>query len=401
VTIIQPAADRRVVCHFLERLDYGGAEALVHTLATSMSDSHYRPIVCCLQRGRVAVRLEQSGVTVHCLNLRRRSVFDPLFVFFLLKLTLALRKLIREEAVAIIQAHLPDPTIWASLVGAITGTPVVGTYHGLGIIPPGRGRLDPRNRLRRTLYRMAGRLTARTIAVSVPVRQKLCDELGFDPAKTVLIVNGVDTAAVARATPSARARTDLGLDDRAIICCVGRLIAGKGQRFLIDAMPRILERASTAALLLVGNGPERQAYEERVRQLNLSTRVRFAGERDDVANLLAMADVFVLPSFSEGIPLALIEAMAAGKPVVATAVPGNLDVVVDDRYGVLVPAGDEHALAEAIGRLLADPKRAAVIGANGQARVRTHFDVQRSVLATIQLYDEVLSTRPFPETSGS
>lgn len=383
-----------VVCHVIEGLDFGGGEILVHSLAVGLQNSGYRPIVCCLQPGPLAQQLDRDGIALHCLNLRRRSLLEgPLFVAFVLKLLWHLVRLIRRERVAIVHAHLQDCIIWGAFAGALTRTPVVGTYHGLGVMPKGRSRWDPRNAIRRGLYRLAGRLTDRTIAVSNPVRRLLCDEMAFDDRKTVLLQNGVDTDRFARAKDCGGARSELGLENRTIVICVGRLIAAKGQRFLVDAMVDIVRRHPAAALLLVGDGPERASLEARARDLKLSHCVRVAARRDDVPELLAMSAVFVLPSFSEGIPLALVEAMAAGKPVVATAVPGNVDVVVDARFGVLVPPRDAQALADAVSGLLDDPVRAAAVGARGRERVREHFDSRRSLAATVALYDEVLAER--------
>jgi glycosyltransferase involved in cell wall biosynthesis len=382
------------VCHLIERLDYGGGETLVHTLATGMRESPYLPIVCCLQSGPLASRLERDGIRVHCLNLRRRSVLaGPFFVLSVLRILWRLTKLVKTEQVAIIHAHLSDCIILGVLAGALTRTPVVGTYHGLGIFPQGRRRADPRNALRRAFYRLAGRLADRTIAVSPPVRELLCHEMGLDERKTVLVLNGVDTGLLARAAASSGTRTELGLDNRTIVVCVGRLVPWKGQRFLIDAMADVVKRYATAALLLVGSGPELASLEEQIRALGLSNHVRFAADRSDVPELLAMSTIFVLPSFYEGIPLALVEAMAAGKPVVATAVPGNADVVLDDRFGLLVPARDAKALAGALCTLLDDPDRAATMAARGQERVQMLFDVKRSLAATTALYDEVLAER--------
>ncbi|HEX7796193.1 MAG TPA: glycosyltransferase [Vicinamibacterales bacterium] len=389
-----PSPPQRVVCHVIERLEYGGAEALVHALAAGMRRSRYRSIVCCLQKGQLAARLERDGIPVHCLNLRRRNLPEgPLFLGFVLQLIAGLRRVVKSEGVTILHAHLPDSIIWAACVGAMTGTPVIATYHGLGIIPQDRSRFDPRNRVRTTLYRLAGKWTDRTIAVSEPVRTMLCEQVGLEERKTVLILNGVDTAAVAHACADVGARPQLHLDGRPVIACVGRLVNAKGQRFLIEAMREVIVQFPNAVLLLVGEGPDQPAFEARVQELGLSTHVRFVGRRDDVPGLLAQSSVFVLPSFAEGIPLALIEAMAAGKPVVATAVPGNVDVVCNDRLGVLVPPRDAHALAAAVCAVLADPARSAAMAAAGQAHVRAHFDIGRSIAATLALYDETLIER--------
>ncbi len=383
-----------MVCQFIESLEYGGAEALVYRLAAGMRDSSYRPVVCCLRRGPLADRLEADGIRVHCLDLRRRSVLDgPAFLVFAVRLLRGLRAVLQSERADIVHAHLPDSIIWAAIAGRLTDTPVLGTYHGLGILPTGRGRFDPRNRVRRVLYRLLSRLTDRTIAVSAPVRDVLCREVGMDPRKTVLMLNGVDTEACATPADGDRVRQELDLAGRRVVTCVGRLIPGKGQRFLVDAIVVAARRFPDATLVLVGDGPERSALEAHARALGVADRVRVLGERSDIPAILAASDVFVLPSFSEGIPLSLVEAMAAAKPVVATAVPGNLDVVVDGRYGLLVPPGNAEALADALCDLLADPCAARALGVRGQGRARAAFDIKRSLTGTIALYDEVLAER--------
>jgi glycosyltransferase involved in cell wall biosynthesis len=391
------AALQPVVCHLIESLEHGGAEALVCRLAAGLRKTKYRPIVCCLRGGPLAAQLEKDRIPVHCLGLRRRSIAEgPAFVLFVARVLTRLARLVRTERVAIIHAHLPDNIIWAASVGVLTGTPIVGTYHGLGILPDGRSRLDPRNALRRWSYRALARLSDRTIAVSAPVRDMLCTEVGLDERQTVLILNGVDTELYAGAEDTCPLRAELGLGSMRVIACVGRLIAAKGQRYLVDALPAVVAQHPDAALVLIGDGPERAGIEDRIRALGLGRHVRLVGERNDVPRLLALCEVFVLPSFAEGIPLSLIEAMAAGKPVVATAVPGNLDVVLDERYGVLVPPRDAGAIANAICALLADPARAREIGSNARARARAHFDIGRSLAATVSLYDEVVARRKPP-----
>jgi glycosyltransferase involved in cell wall biosynthesis len=380
-----------VVCHLVERLEYGGAETLVRRFANRLREAGYVPIVCCLHGGAVARELERDGITVRYLNVRRRSVLGgPAFAIFVARLLTRLVKVLRNDHVAILHAHLQDPTMWAVAASAFTRVPVVATYHGLGIMPKGRLRIDPRNAARRALYRFAGRRAACTIAVSQPVLTLLHD-MGVDRHKTILIQNGVETDAFADAVPGAGLRQELDVADRTVILCVGRLVAEKGQRFLVEAMPHIVARHPDAVLVLVGAGPDRGALHDYAQQLNIDRDVRIVAPRDDVPGLLALSSVFVLPSFSEGIPLALIEAMAAGKPVVATTVPGNLDVVVDGRYGVLVPARDARALAEAVCTLLDDPHDAGCIALRGQQHVRAHFDIGRCIGELVTLYDRLLA----------
>ncbi len=143
--------------------------------------------------------------------------------------------------------------------------------------------------------------------------------------------------------------------------------------------------------MLVGDGPERGALESQVATLGLRDRVQFLGYRPDIPGLLAGCDLFVLPSLYEGLPLSILEAMAAGKPVVATAIGGTDEVIVPDCTGLLVPPGDAPALATAIRTLLADPPLARRLARAGQARVATMFSAAQMVRQVTQVYDELLA----------
>lgn len=339
--------------------------------------------------------LERDGIRVVCLDLPRPSILrGPSFVVYLIRVLRALFAVVRRHRVAIIHAHLPDCIIMGALVGALTRTGVVATYHGLGIFPPGRRPFDPRSHLRRFMYCLSEKLTDRTIAVSQPVRDLLCRQLGFAQETTVLILNGVDTETLAQPREPPQLRSELGLaaSDR-VITCVGRLVTDKGQRFLVEAMSEVVRHYPSAILVLLGDGPSGEELKTLTRELQLESYVRFAGERTDVPAILAMTEIFVLPSLAEGIPLAVIEAMAAGKPVVATAVPGNVDVIEDDRFGRLVPSKDAGALARAICALLAEPIQAEEMARRAQARVRERFNIKRTLAATEHLYDQVMTER--------
>ena len=382
------------VCHVVEGLGYGGAETLVHQLALRMRDTAFAPLVCCLQDGPVGDAMRRDGISVENLDLPRRTIAEgPAFGIFVARVVARLRRVIERHDVRLLHAHLHDPIIWATAAGLLHGTPVVGTYHGLGILPAGRGALDPRNALRRALYRLAARRAARIIAVSSPVRELLCTTLGFSPATTVLLTNGIDTAAFASADGGARVREELGLHGHRVVTCVGRLVPNKGQALLVDALGELQTTHPDVVLLLVGDGPDRDALAARAASHGVAARVVFTSRRQDVADVLAASNLFVLPSFAEGIPLALLEAMAAGLPVVATAVPGTMDVVSDPSLGLLVPSHDASALARGIARVFDRPDEAAAMALAGQAHVRRRFDLGSMVDATAALYEAVLAER--------
>jgi glycosyltransferase involved in cell wall biosynthesis len=381
------------VCHVVEGLGYGGAETLVHQLALRMRDTPFAPLVCCLRDGPVGDAMRRDGIAVESLDLPRRTIAQgPAFGIFVARVVARLRRVIERHDVRLLHAHLHDPIIWATAAGLLHGTPVVGTYHGLGILPAGRGALDPRNALRRALYRLAAKRAARIIAVSSPVRDLLCTTLGFSPATTVLLTNGIDTAAFGSGD-GARVRAELGLNGRRVVTCVGRLVPNKGQALLVDALGELQTTHPDVVLLLVGDGPDRDALAARAASHGAAARVVFTSRRQDVADVLAASNLFVLPSFAEGIPLALLEAMAAGLPVVATAVPGTMDVVSDPSLGLLVPSHDAGALARGIARVFDRPDEAAAMALAGQAHVRRRFDLGSMVDATAALYEAVLAER--------
>lgn len=171
---------------------------------------------------------------------------------------------------------------------------------------------------------------------------------------------------------------------------VGRLAAAKGVPVLIEAMPRILAAHPDAHLTLIGDGPDRAGLEDRVRRLGLSDAVRFTGyqSQDEVAAALARSAVFVLPSFAEGVPVVLMEAMAARRPVVATRIAGIPELVEDGVSGRVVPPGDSATLATAICDILADPDQGAAMGRAGRRKVEAEFDVAQEAARLAALFRE-------------
>lgn len=209
------------------------------------------------------------------------------------------------------------------------------------------------------------------------------------PAKVVTIWNGVDGGEF-RPRAAASARAALGVPEGGFhVGCVARLAPVKDHRTLLDAFARFRAGRPDAHLTLVGDGPERAALEARAARLELDGAVTFAGERPEVAPLLAAFDVFALSSLSEGISLTLLEAASAGLPIVATRVGGNEEVVLDAETGVLVPAADPAAFAAALAAVAARSDR-ATMGALGRARVERRFSVERMAQAYAKVYAEVL-----------
>ena len=224
--------------------------------------------------------------------------------------------------------------------------------------------------------RLAYRAAHRVVANSAAARTQLEHE-GVPPSKLRLIPNGLDPRRFIPAAPRSAIRR---------VVTVANLRPEKGHETLLGAARQILARHPAATFTFAGDGPRREPLETLTRALELGSRVRFLGECQNVAPVLADADLFVLPSRSEAFPNAVIEAMAAGLPVVATDVGGIPEIIRHWENGVLVPPGDEHALADAVVALMDRPDHAAALGRAARADVEHHYTLDRMVEAFEHLY---------------
>jgi glycosyltransferase involved in cell wall biosynthesis len=228
----------------------------------------------------------------------------------------------------------------------------------------------------------------RVVAISRAVRNELCSRGGLDAARVPLIASAVDTREF-RPDADARSRVlrEFGLDDSAIVIGVcAQLIPRKGHELLLRAWPELVRRVPRAHLLCFGRGPLRAPLERLVTKLDVAHRVRFVGFREDLAELLPGLDVLVHPAAREGLGLAVLEAMAAAVPVVATAVGGIVDAVRDGGEGMLVPAGDGPALVDAVERLAGDPALCLRLGTAGRTRAEREFSVASMADRYAELY---------------
>ena len=290
-----------------------------------------------------------------------------------------LRRLLRRERADVLHTHTHfSLNVVGRLAARAAGVRVIAHMHIENVFSP-----DPLVRgLQVALDNGTARLCRWIVTVSAATRAELLAQ-GYPRARTITIHNGIEVREPA--LPATLEPPPPG----PVLLEVGRLCDVKGQRELIAALPR-LARADVT-LLLVGEdieagGAYRLGLEGEARQLGLTGRVRFLGRRDDVPALLAAADALVLPSWIEGLPLVVLEAMAAGVPVVASSVGGTPEAVVDGETGLLVPPRDVEALADALDELLGDPERARRLGQAGRRRAREHFDADTPARQILGLY---------------
>lgn len=365
-------SDGRVtVLYVIWSLQMGGAERVVFDLARSLDRKRFRPVVACLNfKGALAAPLEAEGIPVYALD--KKPKLD-------LGVLVRLARLLRRERVDIVHTHLWTSSFWGRLAAVLARVPVaIVTEHNLDT-----WRRAPHF----VADRLLGRATDDWIFVSREVEAFYRERLGIPAERGRVVLNGVDTAPFAVPLDRADVRSRMGVAPEARVAgVVGRLEARKGHRYFLEAMRELGTRDPGARGLIVGEGKEKAALEAQSRSLGLGDTVRILGFWPDLAEALCAVDVFVLPSLMEGHPLAVLEAMAAGKPVVATDVGGNGEAVEDGLTGLLVPAADPAALANAIATLLGDPARAEAMGRAGRASLDRRFSLAAAVAANEETY---------------
>lgn len=379
--------DRPVVMHVVHALARGGAEVLVRDLVAARND-RYRFVVMSLSgHGPLTEELEALGVTV--ISHGRTPGFD-------IGCSRAIAQAARRHGVDVIHAHQYSPFVYSALARLMGAwrCKVIYTEHG-------RPYPDQRKWKRVVVNRLVlGPLTTRTTAVSRFIGDALSRCEALPKRRVELIYNGIDPAPYADdAAGESRAvmRRTLGLDDDQLaVLQVAGFRPIKDHATALRAFARLATVQPRAVLLLAGGGQTLPAMKRLAGELNLGERVRFLGERTDVAALWRAADIGLLSSLSEGTSVAVLEAMAAAKPVVATAVGGNVEVIVDKVTGLLTQRGDAAAMAEALHKLITDAGIRRRFGRAGRRRVHERFTQRAMHMQFDAMYRELIGAAPEP-----
>jgi glycosyltransferase involved in cell wall biosynthesis len=340
----------------------------------------FRSEAALIRDGWLETALRNRGVPVRHLRHRVGS-FGKLYDLTTLR---DLLSLIQERQVAILHAHEFYMNTLGLAASRLTGVPLVATVHGRNYYA---------DRLRRRLaYRLIGRFAGKMVTVSQNLRHFLVERTGIPPEHIRVVPNGVSVDEAPSRDKISEIRKALELDQQTLVVgTVGRLDPVKGHRYLIDAAVSVIQRCPRAVFLIAGRGENQVELERQARQLGVASQIRFLGHREDVRELLEIYDVFTLPSLSEGMPLALLEAMAAGVPCVASRVGGIGEVIADEETGLLVRPRDSQALARSILWLLNDPTFAKQMGAAGRQFVARRYSVPCMVQAYQDIYEELTS----------
>jgi L-malate glycosyltransferase len=349
-------------------LNPGGTERLVIELTRRLCDAIPMAVCCLDEPGEWAAELQRAGIVVE--SLRRRQGFDA-------RLGRDISRIARANGASVMHCHQYSPFVYGSLArmwGA--NCRMVFTEHG---------RLsDARpSRKRRAVNVIFSRLADRVFAVSEDLRRHLVEE-GFRADTVDVIYNGIDLGPGMNGGRSHRVREQFNLEPSALIVgSVGRLDPVKDIATILAAMVDA-RRSHPAELIIIGDGPERVRLETGATESGIGRHVHFLGYRSDARDWLGACDVYVNTSVSEGISLTILEAMAAGLPVIATRVGGTPEIL-DSTCGILVPPRDPQAVANALVQLACDPERRHTLGQAARRRVEERFTLDRM----IQQYGDV------------
>ena len=355
----------------------GGAEDMVLNLVRYLPERFAPSVMCINHAGPIGAEMAAAGVPLRVLGLTPGLARPFDFV--------RLRDAVFACEPHIVHTFLLTASLYGRLAAMLAGVPIViGSEVNI---------YQRKARLHTLAERWLMRGTDAVVASAVAVRDFYVEQVGADRAKVEVIHNAVDWSQLQTTMSREEMRASLSIPAAAPVAgIVGRLTEQKAHRVLFDAMAR-RSSLSNLHLIVTGDGELRDELRQRAESLGLSTRVHFTGIRRDVGNVLGAVDLFVMPSFWEGLPLALVHAMGAGLPVVASAVAGVPEVVRHGETGLLVQPGDVDGLANALARLVDDPAERSRLGCAARDYVRPRFGVDGFVGSTTALYDRLLAAK--------
>lgn len=368
----------------------GGAQRVLLTQATWFHAQGYQVTVAFFYDKEALYGRLQAEYLFPVIDLCARKVAGSGFGNSLrfLKGMMRLWKLLRRGRFDIIETFTPHSNLVGLPLARLAGAPArIASHHGvIENISPWMERLHGKL--------VNSGIVSSLVAVSSRVYNYAVEQEGARTEKVKLIPNGVSIPPERAFTKDdwLEVRQGIGVEcDGALVIAVGRLTEQKGHKYLLGAAAKIIRRFPKTTFAVVGDGPQMPALEEQVRRLGIKDNLRLLGTRADVYRLLYVADIFVLPSLSEGMPMALLEAMGMGLPVVATNLAGIADVVEDGRHGLLVPPGEVESLELAIARLLSDAQLSKQLAQAGRKLVFEQYTVERMCRTYEELFLAVLS----------
>ncbi len=369
------------ILHYLSGNVIGGIEEYVLSLLAAMVNYGCVPYLAAPPQLLRAMKQRSRTLDLRCVAIEQTSPLDwrssRKFLNFL-----------KAERIDLVHSHLFVTSLFASPLARLAGvSAVVETFHLREV-----WRENKWLKSSFWLDRQVSRFVDRYIAVSHAAEQHLLENKGIARSKIVTILNGRDLIRFhpPTSTEIASARAALGVTDEQVVMVLGRLEPQKGHAFLIDAFKKLAPRWPKLVAFFAGSGALESELKASCEAAGLKERIRFLGYRGDTERLLAAADIVVLPSLFEGLPLIAIETLAMARPFVATDVEGTREIIADGNTGLLVRSADPGALEDGIERILVNPALGARFGRRGRALVEQSFDIRQQINRTVDVYRQLL-----------
>lgn len=366
----------KTVLHLIDTTGPGGAETVFTSLLRELHSTEFQNVVVLRGEGWVADQVRSIGITPHIIDSKGS---------FNLGYLRALKSLVNFHEVNLIHAHLLGSNVYGALLALITRRPMIATFHGAVDVAAGE-------RFLRTKFAIIGWGASSIVCVSKRLQRELTERSSLPKHKLELIYNGVDSGLFsAESTGSLRA--ELGLSSKStLVVSIGNIRPAKGYPYLVDAAVKLAEYDRDTHFIVVGH--QREAlFNELEAQMARAPRqpnIHWLGFREDIRDILKQADIFLLPSISEGFSIATVEAMMAGIPVIATRSGGPEEIIDDQDTGYLIPIEDPEAIVTAIENLK-DPSVRKFVADSAQKKARKQFSLASMLQGYLRLYQDLIN----------
>jgi glycosyltransferase involved in cell wall biosynthesis len=367
------------ILHVISRLPVGGVENQLLMILRKYDRRKLCPFVCSLSdKGEIGKEIENSGIEVIPLN-KLKHRFDWSIVK-------DIYNLIKTRNVKIVRTHQYHANLYGRLAAWLARVPcIVASVHNVYTID--------RKIHRRIINKFLSKFTDKVVAVSETVKRDILKYDGLTEDKVMVIYNGIDIDRFSNINGNL-VRSKLRIPSEVpVIGTVGRLTFQKGQKYLLEAASKLKDNFPKIVLLIVGDGPLKDELKDYARTLGIYNHVIFTGSQRDIPALLSAMDIFVLPSLWEGLPNALIEAMAAGKAIIATDIPPIREIINSEKIGILVPVKDSKAIGSSIELLLNNKTLTDNFGKSAKDRAFSYFNIETTVDRYINLFEGILRSK--------
>lgn len=368
------------ILRIISNLGVGGVQKRMVSLLPKLNKERYEIVVCSFKSGELQHCLEQSGIPVRIVS--RRFKFDPVCIY-------RLCSIMKKENIDIVHTHCHKPNTTGRFAAKLAGVPVIiANEHNVD---------SWKSNWQLTLDKWLAAHSDKIIAVSEAVKSFYVKNANISADKFEVVYNGVDLDFWQNNIPAKemifKKKAELGLlQGDKVIVAIGRLHPQKGHEYLLRAARKIIPRMKNLKFLIIGDGPMKESLESCSERLGIKENVVFTGKRDDVKDILYLSDISVVSSVREGFSNAVLEAMACGKPVVATDVGGNKEIIIDGKNGFIVSSRDEDALADRILTLAGNEELTIRMGLAAKETVKS-FSLSRMIHKTEKLYEELMDKK--------